>query len=176
MTYGLRSRRVKSLGAREGMAGVRLWVAQIQPVYSCSMRETMDPATLFLSIFAAVLLSVPALHAQTTPPPPDSKTVSEVDAGLGSCTADFTITDENGGPVYAATIRVHITYGFASLHKLDMEVGTNSAGKARFIGLPDHPKQGLFFRASEGKREGSAFDDPGKTCKANFTMQLFRKD
>lgn len=129
-----------------------------------------------LSAVVLILLCASVLQAQTAPPPPDSKIVSEVDAGLGSCTADFIITDENGAPIYAATIRVHITYGFASLHKLDMEVGTNSAGKARFIGLPDHPKQGLFFRASEGKREGSAFDDPGKTCKANFTVQLFRKD
>lgn len=126
--------------------------------------------------FALTLFSAPALQSQTTPPPPDSKVVAEVDAGLGSCSADFTITNENGAPVYAAMIRVHITYGFGSFHKLDMEVGTNSAGKARFIGLPDHPKQGLFFRASDGKREGSAFDDPVKTCKANLTVQLFRKD
>jgi hypothetical protein len=139
------------------------------------MRTITRNPIAWLNTVAVILLFATALRSQTTPPPPDSKTVSEVDAGLGSCTADFTVTDENGGLVYAATIRVHITYGFASLHKLDMEVGTNSAGKARFIGLPDHPKQGLFFRASEGKREGSAFDDPGKTCKANFTVQLFRK-
>src|SRR6266550_2496219 len=55
-------------------------------------------------------------------------------------------------PVYAAKIKVHIAYGFMSAHKLDLEVGTNSDGKARFTGLPDHLKRGLFFEASEGDR------------------------
>jgi hypothetical protein len=106
---------------------------------------------------------------------PDPKSIAEVDAGLGPCTADFTITDEAGAPVYAANIRVHITYGFLNLHKFDLQVGTNDDGKARFTGLPNSPKQGLFFRASEGNREGSAFDDPGKTCKAQFTIVLRKK-
>lgn len=106
---------------------------------------------------------------------PDPKTVAEVDAGLGPCTADFTITDDAGQPIYAANVRVHITYGFMNLHKFDLTVGTNADGKARFIGLPENSKQGLFFRASENDREGSAFDDPSKTCKAQFTIVLRRK-
>jgi hypothetical protein len=106
---------------------------------------------------------------------PDPKSIAEVDAGIGPCTADFTITDDAGQPVYAANIRVHITYGFMNLHKFDLQVGTNADGKARFIGLPETTKQGLFFRASEGNREGSAFDDPSKTCKTQFTIVLRRK-
>ena len=106
---------------------------------------------------------------------PDPKTISEVDAGLGACTADFTITNEAGAPVYAATIRVHISYGFMNLHKFDLEVGTNAEGKARFIGLPENPKQGLFFTAYESGREGSVFDNPAKTCKAKFTVILRKK-
>ena len=101
--------------------------------------------------------------------------IAEVDAGLGPCTADFTITDDAGSPVYAANIRVHIAYGFMNLHKFDLQVGTNADGKARFIGLPETTKQGLFFRASEGDREGSAFDDPSKTCKTQFTIVLRKK-
>jgi len=115
-----------------------------------------------------------AAHSQATPPV-DPKTVAEVDAGLGSCTADFIVTDEANAPVYAANIRVHITYGFMNLHKFDLQVGTNADGKARFIGLPENPKQGLFFRASESDREGSAFDNPAKTCKAQFTVVLRKK-
>lgn len=107
--------------------------------------------------------------------PVDPKTVAEVDAGLGPCTADFTITDEAAHPVYAANIRVHIAYGFMSLHKLDLQAGTNADGKARFVGLPESSKQGLFFVASEGDREGSAFDDPAKTCKTQFTIVLRKK-
>jgi hypothetical protein len=107
--------------------------------------------------------------------PVDPKTVAVVDAGLGPCAADFTITDAANQPIYAANIRVRITYGFLNLHKLDLQVGTNADGKARFVGLPGSRKQGLFFLASEGDREGSAFDDPGKTCQTQFTIVLRKK-
>jgi hypothetical protein len=119
------------------------------------------------------MLSAPTLQAQSTPPA-DPKSVTVIDAGIGACTADFTVKDADGVPVYAAKIQVHLTYGFMNLHKLDLEAGTNAAGKARFIGLPDKPNQGLFFRAFEGTRQGSAFDNPAKTCKANFTITLAR--
>ena len=75
-------------------------------------------------------------------------------------------------PVYAANISVHIAYGFMYLRKLDLQIGTSASGQARFIGLPDRTKQGLFFRASEGSREGTAFVDPAKTCKADLTIVL----
>jgi hypothetical protein len=126
------------------------------------------PALLALAMFSL------AAHSQATPPV-DPKTVAEVDAGLGSCSADFIITDEADAPVYAANIRVHIAYGFLNLHKFDLQVGTNAEGKARFIGLPETSKQGLFFHASEGDRDGSAFDNPAKTCKAQFTVVLRKK-
>jgi|HubBroStandDraft_1064217.scaffolds.fasta_scaffold13963_4 hypothetical protein len=133
------------------------------------MPELLRPLTI-LVVLGSILASV--CMAQTDPPPREAKTVSEVDAGLGPCTADFIVTNDASKPVYAASVRVHITYGFMSLHKFDLEVGTNSEGKARFIGLPQNSKQGFFFRASEGNREGSAFDDPSKTCKAQFTIVL----
>jgi hypothetical protein len=125
------------------------------------------------ALVLAILL-VPALRSQT-PASADPKSISVIDGGLGSCTADFTINDHAGAPVYDAKIRVHIAYGFMSLHKLDLEVGTNAAGKARFTGLPDKSKQGLFFQASAGGREGSAFVDPAKTCKAELTIALHSK-
>jgi hypothetical protein len=118
------------------------------------------------------ILSLP-LAAQTSAPG-NSNSVAEIDAGIGPCTADFTINDQNGSPIYNAKIRVHLTYGWMNLHKLDMEAGTNSVGKARFIGLPDHPKEGLFFTAALDDRHVSAFDDPNKNCKAVFTLRLER--
>jgi hypothetical protein len=130
-----------------------------------------------LSLFAAVadlMVLFPGLPAVAAAPV-DPKTVAVVDAGLGPCTADFTITDAANQPIYAASIRVRITYGFLNLHKLDLQTGTNADGKARFVGLPGSPKQGLFFLASEGDREGSAFDDPGKTCKTQFNIILRKK-
>lgn len=111
-------------------------------------------------------------HSQGQSASADPKSIPVIDGGIGPCSADFTITDTDGAPVYAATVRVRIAYGFMNTHKLDLEVGTNAAGKARFTGLPERSKQGLFFQASEGKRQGSAFDDPAKTCKATFTVAL----
>jgi hypothetical protein len=116
--------------------------------------------------FLALLLV--SAFAQT----PDPHSIPAVDAGIGQCTADFTITDADHKPVYAAQIKVHIAYGFAGARKLDLEVGTNVDGKARFIGLPDRVKKGLFFEASEADRTGNAFDDPSKTCQAQFTIAL----
>ncbi len=125
--------------------------------------------TLALSLFP-----LPALQAQTTAPV-DPKTIPVIDGGIGPCSADFTVTDATTAPVYNAKIQVHIAYGFMYLHKLDLEVGTSASGKARFTGLPDRTKQGLFFRASENSREGSAFVDPAKTCKADLTITLEKK-
>jgi hypothetical protein len=115
--------------------------------------------------------------AQTTPPQqPDPKAVPVLDGGIGPCSADFTITDPAGSPVYAAKIKVHIAYGFMNARKLDLELGTNADGKARFTGLPERIKHGLYFHASEGDRSGEAFDDPANTCKAQFTIALQKKN
>ena len=129
----------------------------------------------FLLFFSfSFSFSLPALQSQATPPA-DPKSIPIIDGGIGPCSADFTVNDAAGAPVYNAKIRLHIAYRFMNFHKLDLEVGTNAAGKARFTGLPDKIKQGLFFRASEGSREGSAFDDPAKTCNAEFTIVLEKK-
>lgn len=117
-----------------------------------------------------LLLMSPAL-AQT----PDPHAVPVIDGGIGPCTADFSITGPDAKPVYAAKIKVHIAYGFGSFHKLDLEVSTNSDGRARFTGLPDRVKRGLYFEASEGDRSGEALDDPSQTCKAQFPITLRKK-
>ena len=134
---------------------------------------TAHKITLSTTLLLVVLSSL-ALQAQTAAPV-DPKTIPVIDGGIGPCSADFTVTDTAQAPVYAANIKVHIAYGFMYLHKLDLEIGTNASGKARFTGLPDRTKQGLFFRASEGAREGSAFVDPSKTCKAELTIILEKK-
>jgi hypothetical protein len=138
------------------------------------MRLTPLCRIVLAGALALTALSLPTLQAQS-PAPVDPKTVPVIDGGIGACSAEFTVTDAAGAPVYAATIKVHIAYGFMYLRKLDLEVGTNASGKARFTGLPDRTKQGLFFRASEGGREGSAFVDPAKTCNATLTIALEKK-
>lgn len=111
----------------------------------------------------------------TTPAAPDPKSVPAIDGGIGACSVDFLVTDPNGSPVYDATIKVHIAYGFMYWRKLDLQVGTNADGKARFTGLPDRTKKGLFFEASAGDRTAEAFDDPATTCKNQFTVALRQK-
>jgi hypothetical protein len=120
-----------------------------------------------MKLLILALLIAPAL-VQT----PDPHSIPAVDAAIGPCAADFTITDSDNKPVYAAKVKVHIAYGFASVRKLDLEVSSNVDGKARFSGLPDRIKKGLFFEASEGDRTGDAFDDPAKTCNAQFTVVI----
>ena len=125
------------------------------------------------SILFAAALSLPAI-AQT-PAPSDPKSVPVVDGAIGTCSYDFTVTDTDAKPVYAAKINVHIAYGFMYARKLDLEVGTNSDGKARFTGLPERTKRGLFFEASEADRTATAFVDPATTCKSQFTVVLRKK-
>jgi hypothetical protein len=122
-----------------------------------------------LTLLALALLASLPLTAQT----PDPHSVPSVDAGLGTCSADFTITDQDGKPVYDAKISVHIAYGFGGWHKLDLEVGTNVDGKARFTALPNRlRKGGLYFQAWLSGSTGEAFDDPTKTCQAQFPVTL----
>jgi hypothetical protein len=119
---------------------------------------------LFFSV--AVLVSVFAVapapaHAQT----PDPHQVPVMDGEAGPCSIAFTVTDIKGAPVYDARIRVHIAYGFAGVRRLDLEAATNVDGKTQFKGLPEKVKGGtLIFRASQGKRDGSAVYDPAKNC------------
>jgi len=119
-----------------------------------------------------LFFSIP-IFSQTSAPDPHA--VPSLDGGIGPCTADFTVVDSAGAPVYAAKIKVHIAYGFMNVRKLDLELGTNADGRARVTGLPDRIKHGLYFHASEGDRTGEAFDDPANTCKAQFTITLLKK-
>ncbi len=137
------------------------------------MKKKLRTLALPITLLAAAL-SIPAF-SQTTSSQPDPKSVPVVDGGIGACSADFTVTDAAGAPVYAAKIKVHIAYGFMYARKLDLEVGTNVDGKSRFTGLPDRVKHGLFFEASEGDRTAEAFDEPATTCKAQFTVALRKK-
>ncbi|MGC2171874.1 MAG: hypothetical protein WA555_06850 [Candidatus Sulfotelmatobacter sp.] len=136
----------------------------------------MRAISKFTTVLACLFSLIGAAAAQSANgSAPDANNVPVIDGGIGPCSADFTITDASGAPVYDATIQVHIAYGFMYVRKLDLQVGTNAAGKARFTGLPDRTKQGLFFRASQGNREGDAFDDPAKTCKVQLTIALEKK-
>jgi hypothetical protein len=62
--------------------------------------------------------------------------IPTVDAQLGPCTVDFTVTSRIHKPIYAAMIRAKFKYGFWGFRRMDLVVYTNSNGHARFSGLP----------------------------------------
>ncbi|HEX8764518.1 MAG TPA: hypothetical protein VF740_05125 [Candidatus Acidoferrum sp.] len=101
-----------------------------------------------------------------------SEQVPVVDGALGSCRADFTITDNSDKPIYNAKIHVLIKYGFLSKRKTDLEVGTNSEGRASVTGLPNMPKRPLEFSIKSGTVEKTVSDDPSENCNAKFEVRL----
>jgi hypothetical protein len=56
-------------------------------------------------------------------------------AKQGLCSVDLTVTND-GKPVAAADVKVHISYGFAGIRRLELEAYTGNEGKVKFTGLP----------------------------------------
>lgn len=92
-------------------------------------------------------------------------------AGLGSCSADFTVKDAGGKAVYAALIHVRVRYGFGGIKRADLEVGTNSDGKARIEGLPDKARP-LAYDIKKGDSSATADQDVETTCHATFDVTI----
>lgn len=95
-----------------------------------------------------------------------------VNAGIGTCSADFTVKDGSGKPVYNAKINITIKYGFMNLHKAQLEAPTNTNGQARFTGLPNFSKKPLNFVISSGTVSKTVSDDPTSNCSAKFDVTL----
>src|SRR5260370_42350272 len=102
----------------------------------------------------------------------ESPEVPVVDAGLGSCRADFIVKDGAGKPIFNAKVSLTIKYGFLNKRKTQVEVGTNSDGKARVTGLPSLPKKPLEFLIKSGTVSTSVTDDPETNCNAVFEVTL----
>lgn len=62
--------------------------------------------------------------------------VPTVNARLGPCSVDFTVTDHVHRPLYGATIHAKFKYGFWGFRSMDLMIYTNSSGHARVAGLP----------------------------------------
>lgn len=99
--------------------------------------------------------------------------VPVMDGGVGPCSVELTVTTVDGKPAYAATVKVHIAYGFAGIRRLDLEAGTNSDGKLKFTGLPSRVhRPPLEFNASKDKLAGKATYDPESECHAKHDLVL----
>lgn len=112
----------------------------------------------------------PATQAQKTPASPSP--VPKIDGSVGACTANFTVRDGQNKPIYNAQISVQLRYGFMNLGKTDLQVSTDSDGKADFIGLPNFPKKPLAFHIKSGTVSKTVTDDPNTNCVATYDVVL----
>ena len=108
----------------------------------------------------------------TAQPQPKAPDVTLMKAALGgSCSADFTVKDADGKPVYAAMVHVKVRYGFAGVKRADLEVGTSSEGKARIEGLPGKARPMTYDVSKDGKK-AEVTQDVSDTCRATFDVVL----
>ncbi len=117
-------------------------------------------------VLAAITICAPASHAANEPDIPT------VDAGIGSCRADFNVKDGSGKPLYNAKINITIKYGFMNMRKAQLEAPTNTDGRARFTGLPNFSKRPLEFVITSGTVSKKEIDDPASNCNATFNVTL----
>lgn len=111
--------------------------------------------------------------AVSQPSPEAVHQIPVMDGGAGPCSLELTATAPDGKPVYDATIKVHIAYGFGGFRKLDLEAGTNVDGKVKFTGLPSRVRRPpLEFLASKDQLVGSVTYDPGVECQAKHDLVL----
>jgi hypothetical protein len=116
----------------------------------------------------ATLAVAAALAAQQ---PSNPQEVPVLNAKLGDCSADFTVTDSTQKPVYNATIHVRVRYGVLSIKRTDLEVGTNSDGKARIEGLPAKAKP-LVYDVRKDDKKAAVNQDVSTACHGMFDVGL----
>jgi hypothetical protein len=92
-------------------------------------------------------------------------------AGLGACAADFIVKDADGSPIYLAMIHVRVRYGLMNVKRADLEVGTNSEGKARIEGLPPKAKP-LVYEIQKDTKKTTVEQNVSSMCEAAFDVAL----
>lgn len=106
----------------------------------------------------------------------EAQKVPVIDGAAGSCSLDLTVTTDSK-PVYAATVKVHIAYGFGGMRKLDLEASTNVDGKVKFAGIPAKVRRStLEFDATKDQLSGTFTYDPGAECQAKHEIALHKTD
>jgi hypothetical protein len=116
-----------------------------------------------VAMAAALLAQQPAEGAKAEIP--------VLKAGLGSCSADFTVKDASGKAAYSATIRVRIRYGMMGVKRMDLEVSTNSDGKARIEGLPSKARP-LTYDIEKSGETATVEQDLATSCQMSTEVSL----
>ncbi|MBZ5489993.1 MAG: hypothetical protein LAO76_03560 [Acidobacteriia bacterium] len=128
------------------------------------------------SACALLILGATLLFAVRGQQPAQSQNPDDIpvtDGSSGPCSIEFSVTDSDGKPVYAARIDVHLAYGAFGAHKLDMGVYTNTQGKARFTGIPAKVKKPpVEFNAKKDDLVGVATMDPATECQARHDIVM----
>jgi hypothetical protein len=128
------------------------------------------PACAFLVLCVTLAIAVQT-QQPAQPQKPDDIPVT--DGTSGPCSIEFSVTDSDGKPVYAARIDVHLAYGAFGAHKLDMGVYTNAQGKAKFTGIPAQVrKPPVEFSAKKDDLVGVATMDPATECQAKHDIVM----
>ncbi|MGB6876988.1 MAG: hypothetical protein WBD87_13245 [Candidatus Acidiferrales bacterium] len=129
---------------------------------------------VFICVCSAAFGANPQNQATQNQPAQNQSTqaVPKIDGGVGACTANFTIRDGANKPLYNAEISVQLRYGFMNMRKTDLQVSTDSNGKANFTGLPNFPKKPLEFHIKSGTVSKTVSDDPSENCTATFDVVL----
>jgi hypothetical protein len=125
--------------------------------------------TMLLHVFyLAVLIPIYASAA-----PQSSSNVPVMDGAAGPCSLELKVMGADSKPVYDATVKVHIAYGFAGARRLDLQAGTNADGKVKFTGLPARVhRPPLEFQATKGELQATLDYDPTAECTANHEVTL----
>jgi hypothetical protein len=139
------------------------------------MRRVLHAILAIAFLMIGVTLAIDAQSQQPTQlQKPDDIPVT--DGTSGPCSIEFSVTDSDGKPVYAARIDVHLAYGAFGAHKLDMGVYTNAQGKARFTGIPAKVrKPPIEFNAKKDDLVGVATMDPATECQAKHEIVMDKK-
>src|SRR5450755_1886354 len=122
-------------------------------------------------VLCSILVAAPLLSLAQAPAP--NEKVPVIQGNAGPCSLELTVRGMDGKPVYAATVKVHVKYGFGGMRRLDLEAGTNTDGKVKFAGLPDRVQRPpLEFHASKDEFMGVAAYDPSTECQAKRDITL----
>jgi hypothetical protein len=115
-------------------------------------------------VFSAVAPSMMIPQSQTPP--------SEISADLGPCSAQLTVTDVDGKPVYGARMTARVQYGFAGVKKLDLEAYTGTDGKVKITNLPESLKKPMVIHIGKDDKADEVEFKPSVHCHATFDVQL----
>jgi hypothetical protein len=96
----------------------------------------------------------------------------KISADLGSCSADFHVVDGDAKPIYNARVHTLVRSGAFAIRKLDLEVRTDSDGRASIVGLPEVPKRPITFDVSSESKTSSIAFEPDKQCRAKYEVSL----